>query len=236
VWEALGEIFPTELERNLFQQARPASLGVIWQRDQADGRIKRRFARLRDLLDALQTIRTDELGRYTDLPAEARLYIEDIDSFAKARDINHTMVDHLLKGGYLDIEENDIQVAFEEILDEPFHKQDWSGEINDLYSSNLVVNGRRTATAFLLKGRGLRKRTMEIASCGKNGDQLLRLFDSPASLFIVQFVGRISEAVIRDVEGKIDQKRRSGSTAWFCAIDGQDTARILLAYNKLPPA
>jgi len=59
------------------------------------------------------------------------------------------------------------------------------------------------------------------------------LFDSPANLFVVHFVGRISEMVIKDVEGKIDALHKRGKDAQFLILDGQDTARLLFAYNKL---
>lgn len=77
------------------------------------------------------------------------------------------------------------------------------GEQNDLYTANLVVGRVRRQSAFLLKGNGLKNATMEIRHCGANGDQLLRLCASPAELFVVQFVGTISEAVIADLDGKI---------------------------------
>ena len=124
-------------------------------------------------------------------------------------------------------------MALEQILDVALHKKDWGGEINDLYTANLVVSGARTETAFLLKGNGLRRRVMEIGDCGSNGDQLLRLADSPARLFVVQFVGNISESVIRDIDGKIRALRAAGKDAWYCIMDGQDTARLLRAYGKL---
>lgn len=73
---------------------------------------------------------------------------------------------------------------------------------------------------------------MEIGDCGKNGDQLLRLFSSPAELFVVQFVGNIAEAVIADVEGKIKQRRAQGHDAHYCIMNGQDTACLLHAYGK----
>lgn len=113
------------------------------------------------------------------------------------------------------------------------HKKDWGGETNDLYSTNIVVNGARVASVFLLKGNGLRRKTLEIAGCGKNGDQLVRLMDSPANLFVVQFVGQISENVIRDIDAKVALLRSMGRDAHYCIIDGQDTARLLLAYGKL---
>lgn len=175
----------------------------------------------------------DFLARLRASP-QARLYIEDIDSFRKVKDVDPAMVSHLLtKQGYLNLYEHDIQTALERILNIPLHKEDWGGEENDLYTANVVVNGDRRATAFLLKGKGLKKNTLEIANCGKNGDQLIRLNQSPAQLFIVQFNGNISENVIKDIEGKVNERRLQNKLAWFCIMDGQDTARLLFAYGEL---
>ena len=59
------------------------------------------------------------------------------------------------------------------------------------------------------------------------------LMDSPARLFVVQFVGNISENLIRDIQGKVERLRGQGKDAAYCIIDGQDTARVLHAYGKL---
>lgn len=133
----------------------------------------------------------------------------------------------------MDLSEEFIQIGLEEILDVPFHKKDWGGEINDLYTSNVLLKGSRVASAFLLKGSGLRKKVLEIKDCGKNGDQIVRLLDSPAQLFIIQFVGSISEYVVKDIEGKVNESQLQGKVAQYCIIDGQDTARLLRAYSKL---
>ena len=147
------------------------------------------------------------------------------------RDINPAAIADLLNEGRWDIAEDVIQMGLERILNVAFHKKDWGGEYNDLYTANLMLNGARTPTAFLLKGNGLRKKTMEIADCGKNGDQIVRLMESPSKLFVVQFVGNVSEAVIKDVAGKVLEKRASGREACYCIIDGQDTARVFRAYG-----
>ena len=139
----------------------------------------------------------------------------------------------VLTNGYLDRSEDSIQTALERILSVPFHKKDWGGEMNDLYTANLLINGARHETAFLLKGNGLRKQTMEIKHCGANGDQLLRLCNSPAKVFVIQFVGRISEAIVSDIDGKVRHARAQGGEAWYCIMDGQDTARVLRAYGEL---
>jgi hypothetical protein len=157
----------------------------------------------------------------------------DVDSFAKVRNVSPTMVAGFLNNGYLDQAEDAIQMALESILGVSFHKQDWGGEGNDLYTTNVLVNGARTPTAFMLKGNGLKNRTMEVKHCGKNGDQVMRLFQSPADLFVIQFVGNISEAVIRHAQGEVARQRVQGRATHFLILDGQDTARLMHAYGKL---
>ena len=163
-----------------------------------------------------------------------RLHVDDIDSFQKVRDIQPSNVQHLLnKSARLDLQEDFIQTSLEEILNVPLHKHDWAGEENDLYTANMVVNGKRIPIAFALKGRGIKHKTLEIRDCGKNGDQLIRLFQSPADLFVLQYVGEISENVVKDMEGKTCLHRHNGKQVWYCVINGLDTARLLHAYGKI---
>ena len=228
VAESLVRIFPTKLELHLFQNPE-IPFGTV----SGDYNFQSALQRCHYFLRGLNKIRLQSLPEYTDLPLDARLYVEDIESFRKVRDINPATVVDVLNDGYLDRSEDSIQTALERILSVPFHKKDWGGELNDLYTANLIVTGTRHETAFLLKGNGLRNRVMEIKHCGANGDQLLRLCNSPAKLFVVQFVGNISEAVVSDIDGKVRQARAEGKDAWYCIMDGQDTARVLRAYNEL---
>jgi hypothetical protein len=230
---ALNSIFPTELESNQFLHP-PSHFGAIAADTDDDYKAGNLRARVDDLLKGLDDIRKNGLLRYTDLPVTSRLYVEDIDSFAKVRDVNPDAVAKLLKSnGYCDVSEEIVQLGLEKILNEPFHKKDWGGEYNDLYTSNLIVNGARRATAFLLKGNGLKVQSFEIKHCGKNGDQLIRLFESPADLFVIQFVGNVSESIIKDVEDKIELQRTRGKQAAYCIINGLDTARLLHAYKLI---
>jgi len=228
VVEALGRIFPTQLETHLFLDPE-IPFGAV----SGDYNYQSTLKRCRYYVRGLNRLRLQSLPEYTDLPLDARLYVEDIDSFRKVRDVNPATVLNVLKNGYLDRSEDSVQTALERIMSVPFHKKDWGGEQNDLYTANLVVNGVRHETAFLLKGNGLRSPTMEIKHCGANGDQILRLCTSPARLFVIQFVGKISEAVVSDVDGKIRHARSQGKDAWYCIMDGQDTARVLRAYGEL---
>ena len=225
---SLGRIFPTQLETHLFLDPEIPFGGV-----RGDYNYQSEMLRCRCFIRGLNRIRLQSLPEYTDLPLDARLYVEDIDSFRKVRDVNYATVADVLTDGYLDRSEDSVQTSLERILDVPFHKKDWGGELNDLYTSNLLINGVRHETAFLLKGNGLRSRTMEIKHCGVNGDQILRLCSSPAKVFVVQFVGRISEAIVSDIDGKVRHSRSQGREAWYCIMDGQDTARVLRAYGEL---
>ena len=225
---ALGRIFPTPLETHLFLDPE-MPFGAV----SGDYNYQRLLGTCRFYVRGLNRLRLGSLPEYTDLPLDARLYVEDIDSFRKVRDVNPATVLDVLTDGYLNRSEDSVQMALERILSVPVHKKDWGGEQNDLYTANVLVNGARHESAFLLKGNGLKSRTMEIKDCGHNGDQLLRLFNSPARLFFVQFVGAISEAVVSDIDGKIRQARLQGKDAWYCIMDGQDTARVLRAYGEL---
>jgi len=208
---ALNSIFPTDLEKNTFDH--PEENGLVGMGVNVNyDRIRRRtiaFTR------GLQRIIEVNLSRYTDLPIQTRLFLEDIDSFKKAKDVNPAVVKPFLKDGYyLDLSEDAIQMGLEQVLDVSFHKKDWGGEENDLYTASVVVQGGKIASAFLLKGNGLKKRVLEIANCGSNGDQIVRLVQSPAQLFFIQFVGEVSENVVKDIEGeggtaKGQGKRRS---------------------------
>jgi hypothetical protein len=228
VVESLGRIFPTQLETHLFLDPE-IPFGAV----SGDYNYQSTLKRCRYFVRGLNKIRLQSLPEYTDLPLDARLYVEDIDSFRKVRDVNPGTVMDVLVDGYLDRSEDSIQTALERILSVPFHKKDWGGELNDLYTANLLINGTRHETAFLLKGNGLRSSTMEIKHCGVNGDQILRLCNSPARLFVIQFVGRISEAVVSDIDDKVRHARSQGRDAWYCIMDGQDTARVLRAYGEL---
>ena len=230
VESALISIFPTDLEINTFGHPEDSGLVSTGVNINFDSMRRRTIAFAR----GLQRIIEVNLSRYTDLPIKTRLFLEDIDSFKKAKDVNPAVVKPFLKEGYyLNLSEDAIQMGLEQVLAVSFHKKDWGGEENDLYTANVIVQGGRVASAFLLKGNGLKKHTMEIANCGSNGDQLVRLTQSPAQLFFVQFVGEVSENIIKDVEGKVELMRNKGKDARYCILNGQDTARILFAYNIL---
>ena len=110
------------------------------------------------------------------------------------------------------------------LLSESQVPNDWGGEETDIFSSNLTVDGKRLTAAFLLKGPA-KFHEMTPADCGKNGDQIYRLFNTPADVFVLQHCHRVSPAVRKTVEAfALSQYSRR---CMYAIIDGYDTARIL---------
>ncbi len=226
----LEEIFPRAYEVRYFHCANivpPSRWEIQTQRDE----LKAWKEMLMLMLQNLEKI-SDQLDRYTDLPLQTRVYVEDIESFSKVRDINPECVRSFLKDGRINLEEDKVQRAIENILGETFHKNDHGGEINDL-STHVKFCGKQRAAAFLLKGRGTMSRELQIADCGSNGDQIVKLFWTPADLYVVQYVGHVSDTVVADVMGKVEQERNRGKDACCCIMNGTDTARLMFAYGFL---
>lgn len=109
---------------------------------------------------------------------------------------------------------------------------DWGGEESDVLSANLVVEGRRRVGAFLLKGPA-RFHSMKPTDLGKNGDQLYRLFNIPAQIYVVQHCHNIGAAVRKQAEA-FALARSFVAPCRIVFMDGVTTARLLRAHGQWP--
>jgi hypothetical protein len=178
----------------------------------------------------LQHLLSDQLIEEVGFNLE--LYVDDIDSFSQVKNVSPQSVKSDLP---LNLYEDFIQTALEEIIGESFHQIDGPDETSDLRTSHLEIRGRRVRAAFMLKGKGT-KGKLTIKKCGKNGDQIVKLMDTPAELYVIQHIDDIDERVISDLRSKIDLKNHQGTKCQMCIINGADTARILKAYHKINAA
>lgn len=103
--------------------------------------------------------------------------------------------------------------------------KDWGGESHDLFA-NVTVSGRSLPAAFFFKGKSVR-RPLQIKDCGTNGDQLLRLMESSASIFVVQHIHTISDSVRKQMVHNIIARRSTGRESWCVFIDGYQIACLL---------
>ena len=108
--------------------------------------------------------------------------------------------------------------------------KDWGGEECDVFSANLMVGGTRHTGAFLLKGPAA-FHPMTPKDCGKNGDQIYRLFNIPADIYIVQHCHHIGAAVRKTVEA-FALGRTFSAPCRYVIMDGGATARLLRASGR----
>lgn len=154
-------------------------------------------------------------------------FVDTIDSFSAVSSVEIARRPQelvLLKS----VSEKEVKEAIAEIIGEPIVPADWGGESSDLFSSRVVLDGRRVSSAFLLKGPAKFK-PMTMVELGKNGDQISRLFSEPADLLVIQHCHEITSGVRATMRAFAQQ---IGQLRLFCIIDGYDTVRLLKAYNK----
>lgn len=186
-----------------------------------------RYNEISDREALLKTIYADAIAAIDIVPSRAptRLFVDDIDSFSRVTEVDSedVNVDDLQ-----DISEAAIKTHLREIIGEPFEQGDWGGELNDLFTNQVEVNGERVYAAFMLKGPSV-PGEMQMGDAGARGDQVQRLFESGADLFIVQYNGKMEDRFVKHVQ----QQAEVTGADMFCIMDGTDTARVLEAYGKI---
>jgi hypothetical protein len=152
--------------------------------------------------------------------------IDDIDTFAKVTKVTPASVSAFAMA------ESKFKAGVMRIIGDKGKFKDWGGERNDLCSTHLRYAGKRRTTAFAFKGKGLKKK-LTPALMGKNGDQIQRLFQTPAEIFLLQYWSQIDDSVLEQMQ--MNAKLRSyadGKRIYYGIIDGQDSARLIQAYQK----
>jgi hypothetical protein len=129
------------------------------------------------------------------------------------------------------ISEREVKTLIAKLLGKVEVPKDWGGEESDLFSSNLLIRGAPHTGAFLLKGPA-KFHMMTMADCGKNGDQIYRLFNQPADVYVIQHCHEIGAAVRKTAEAFAFQ-RSFTVPCQIMFIDGNDTARLLRAYGRV---
>jgi hypothetical protein len=161
------------------------------------------------------------------------IQMADIDSFSRVRNIGAKDVANF--SNPLDLLEDIVEQIIASIIGEVYRITDWAGENDDMFTAQMVLNGRNIRASFLLKGSGLRG-PLKPKNLGKNGDQITRMMDQPAELFVVQHVNRIDPSVRKQLSDSVIARRAEGNQAAVGTVwDGIDTARMGVAYGFLDP-
>ena len=172
---------------------------------------------------------TDNIERVSiSFPGSAQnakhITIGDIKSFSKVREaVGDYPVENL--------KEDEIKDLFKKILKEKGSFKDWGGEKSDLFSTRLILKSKRLRCAIAFKGRGTKGKLVP-AKMGKNGDQITRLFDEPADLYLIVYNGQIDSSIISQMQAFAITKALNGQVVYYGVIDKIDLNLIFTAYNK----
>lgn len=154
-----------------------------------------------------------------------KVTIDDIDSFSKVKGIARNIAT-------LPVDEKRFKEGLQRILNEQGTFQDWGGELNDLFSTCLILDGERKDVAFGLKGKGMTG-TLTPKKMGHRGDQVQRLFRTPAEVFLIQYWNKIDESIIEQIKSfAVAKSALEGKKIYYGIIDGQDTMRMIAAYPE----
>jgi len=157
-----------------------------------------------------------------------KITIDDIDSFSKVKGIDGNIA-------MLPVDEKRFKEGLQKILNEQGTFHAWGGELNDLFSTRLILRGERKDVAFGLKGNGM-PGTLTPKKMGHRGDQIQRLFRTPAEIFIVQYWNKIDESIVEQLKNfAVAKSALEGRKVYYGIIDGQDTMRIITAYSEYFP-
>jgi hypothetical protein len=149
---------------------------------------------------------------------------DDFDQFAKMKKVKSAPPQTVSERAFKD--------GIQALIGETGKFQDWGGEPNDLFTSKARIQGSRRSIAFAFKGPGTSGR-LTPAKLGKNGDQIQRLFLSPAEIFVVQYHGQIDQSVLTQMQAFATAKSfGERRPIFYGVIDGDDTNRLLAAYPK----
>jgi len=154
--------------------------------------------------------------------------IDDIDNFRRVRAYKPGRLPKKLP---TPLPESAFKAGVARILGNRGSFKDWGGERNDLYTTRLAIKGKRCPTAMGFKGPAVRP-PLTPGKMGKNGDQIQRLFTSPARVFLVQFEGEIAETVPEQLQQlAIAKSAELHQPVWYGAIGREDSARLRIKYK-----
>ncbi len=196
-----------------------------------------RLARNQKRLKALAEVKGGKVHVTVSVSAQKSIRVDPItidmiDNFAKVRKVSPSKIGNISPKR---LKENVFKYGVANILGDQGTFTDWGGEKNDLYTDFLSIGKKRFRTAIAFKGIAT-KPPLTIKKLGKNADQIPRLFSSAAEVYLIQFEGQISEAVIEQLETyAVRKSKESGKLIRFGVIGAEDSCRLRVAYpGKFP--
>lgn len=154
--------------------------------------------------------------------------VDEIDSFSRVRTVKHAKLPKKVEPARLP--ERVFKYGTAKILGNRGKFTDWGGEKGDLYTTHLKIKGKRFATAMAFKGPATTG-TLTPGKMGHNGDQIQRLFDCEAQVFLVQYEGPIAESVSQQLKAlAVNKSIQDQRTVFYGTIALEDSYRLRIRY------
>jgi hypothetical protein len=160
-------------------------------------------------------------------PRVESLSVDDVKEFRKVKSVKN-VPDQMSP---VRLPEAAVKKGIVKLLGEKLDPKDWGGELNDVFTTRATINGKRKRAAFALKGPA-KKGPLVPKMMGANGDQIQRLFSSPAQVFFVQYEGEIKESILDLMARLATAKAVTEFEVRYGVIDMTDTYRLRLAYPE----
>ncbi|HEX5400334.1 MAG TPA: hypothetical protein VFY06_14905 [Verrucomicrobiae bacterium] len=149
--------------------------------------------------------------------------LDDVDNFSKIKKQSHGQQ-------IKPVNEKQFKEGVKKIIGETGKFTDWGGEKNDLFTTRIRIRGKRLPCAFAFKGKG-KKGILKPKDFGKNGDQIPRLFQTDAQVFVLQYWGQVDPSVYELMRNlAIARSALNRQRVYFAVADGDDTQRLIKAY------
>jgi hypothetical protein len=159
------------------------------------------------------------------VPKVESLSVDEVEEFQEVKSVK----DVPTKLSPPRLPETTVKKGIVKLLGEEIDPKDWGGESNDIFTTRVTINGKRRRAAFALKGPAMQGALVP-GKMGKNGDQIQRLFASPAQVFFVQYEGEIKESILDLMARLATAKAVMEREVYYGVIDLKDTYRLRLAY------
>jgi hypothetical protein len=154
--------------------------------------------------------------------------IDDIDQFKKVRTLDKNKQKPLSP-----LPESRFKRGLQALFRNYGQHKDHGAEIDDFYTNQLHMGGKRYSASFALKGPGVGVKIVTPGKWGKQGNQIQRLLHAPSRVFLLQSELQIDEYSIEQLmkltQHKANQENRK---LFYGYIDPHDSTRLRRAYPK----
>ena len=150
--------------------------------------------------------------------------LSDIDEFSAIKNVPNSGINKEVIETITNIYEHDLERFIREILFDPVETSHDPMEIADILTDHVHIKGEKRLTAFILKGKSMKK----ITSKGITHQFAKLQTISGIRLIVLAFVGTIQDDARRDFIRTADNIGCD-----YLIINAQDLSRLLIAYEKI---